>query len=135
MKPSQRYRKPSICPAGCMASARSATCTKNAPIHRRAILEDLHFSYQLAIVHAGLGKKEKAVDDLERAYAKRSLPAPFLRFDPRLNNLRAEPSFQDFARLIGLFFQALLCQSRQNCINQLQTDSAPHAPSRICYEP
>jgi len=60
--------------------------------------------YQLAIVHAGLGKKEKAVDDLERAYAERSLPAPFLRFDPRLNNLRAEPRFQDFARRIGLFF-------------------------------
>jgi DNA-binding winged helix-turn-helix (wHTH) protein/tetratricopeptide (TPR) repeat protein len=60
--------------------------------------------YQLAIVHAGLGKKEKAVDDLERAYAERSLPAPFLRLDPRLNNLRAEPRFQDFARRIGLSF-------------------------------
>jgi hypothetical protein len=60
--------------------------------------------YQLAIVHAGLGEKEKAVDDLERAYAERSLPAPSLRFDPRLDNLRAEPRFQDFARRIGLYF-------------------------------
>jgi hypothetical protein len=60
--------------------------------------------YQLGLVHAGLGEKEKAVDDLERAYAERSLPAPFLRFDPRLNNLRAEPRFQDFARRIGLSF-------------------------------
>jgi DNA-binding winged helix-turn-helix (wHTH) protein/TolB-like protein len=60
--------------------------------------------YQLAIVHAGLGEKERAVDDLARAYAERSLPAPFLRFDPRLNNLRAELRFQDFARRIGLSF-------------------------------
>ncbi len=58
--------------------------------------------YQVAIVHAGLGEKEKAIDDLEKAYAERSLSASFLRFDPRLNDLRAEPRFQDFARRIGL---------------------------------
>jgi hypothetical protein len=31
-------------------------------------------------------------------------PGPFLRFDPRLNNPRTEPRFQDFARRIGLSF-------------------------------
>jgi len=58
--------------------------------------------YQSAIVHAGLGEKDRAIDELEKAYAERSLSAPFLRFDPRLDNLRAEPRFQDFARRIGL---------------------------------
>ena len=58
--------------------------------------------YQLAIVHAGLGEKEKAIDELEKAYAERSLAAYLLRFDPRLNNLRSEPRFQDFVRHIGL---------------------------------
>ena len=60
--------------------------------------------YQLAIVHAGLDEKDQAIDELEKAYADRSLSAPVLRFDPRLNNLRAEPRFQDFVRRVGLSF-------------------------------
>jgi hypothetical protein len=60
--------------------------------------------YQSALVQAGLGEKGKAIDELEKAYAERSLTAPFLRLDPRLSNLRAEPRFQDFARHIGLSF-------------------------------
>jgi DNA-binding winged helix-turn-helix (wHTH) protein/tetratricopeptide (TPR) repeat protein len=60
--------------------------------------------YQMAIVYVGLNEKDKAMDELEKAYAERSLSAPFLRFDPRLNNLRAEPRFQDFARRLGLRF-------------------------------
>lgn len=60
--------------------------------------------YETALVYAGLGQKEKALESLEKAYAERSLPAPFLRFDPRLSHLRKEPSFQDFARSIGLPF-------------------------------
>ena len=60
---------------------------------------------QLAIVHAGLDDdKDKAIDELEKAFAERSLSAPVLRFDPRLDNLRAEPRFQDFARGVGLSF-------------------------------
>ena len=60
--------------------------------------------YQLAIVHAGLDEKDQAIDELEKAYADRSLSAPVFRFDPRLNNLRAEPRFQDFVRRVGLSF-------------------------------
>lgn len=60
--------------------------------------------YQLAIVYAGLNEKDRAIDELEKAYTDRSLSAAFLRFDPRLNGLRAEPRFQDFARRLGLTF-------------------------------
>jgi DNA-binding winged helix-turn-helix (wHTH) protein/TolB-like protein len=45
--------------------------------------------YQLAIVHAGLGDNEKAIDELEKAFAERSLSAP---------------RFQDFTRRVGLSF-------------------------------
>jgi tetratricopeptide (TPR) repeat protein len=60
--------------------------------------------YQSAIVHAGLNEKDRAIGELEKAYGERSLSAPFLRFDPRLNNLRTEPRFRDVARRIGLSF-------------------------------
>lgn len=60
--------------------------------------------YQLAIVYAGLDEKDKAIDELKKAFAERSLSPPVLRFDPRLNNLRAEPRFQEFARRVGLSF-------------------------------
>jgi hypothetical protein len=48
--------------------------------------------------------KDKAIDELEKAYAERSLSAPVLRFDPHLDNLRAEPRFRDFVRRVGLSF-------------------------------
>jgi adenylate cyclase len=60
--------------------------------------------YQLALIYTGLNERDKAIDELDKAYAERSLSAPFLRFDPRLNTLRAEPRFQDFARRLGLSF-------------------------------
>jgi len=60
--------------------------------------------YQSALIYAGLNERDKAIDELEKAYAERSLSAPFLRFDPRLNTLRAEPRFQDFVRRLGLSF-------------------------------
>jgi len=60
--------------------------------------------YETALVYAGLGQKDKALESLQKAYAERSLSAPSLRFDPRLTDLRKEPSFHDFARSIGLAF-------------------------------
>jgi TolB-like protein/DNA-binding winged helix-turn-helix (wHTH) protein/tetratricopeptide (TPR) repeat protein len=60
--------------------------------------------YETALVFAGLGQNDKALECLEKAYAERSLSAPFLRFDPRLANVRRYPRFQDFVRRIGLSF-------------------------------
>lgn len=60
--------------------------------------------YEMALVYVGLGQKDKALENLQKAYAARSLSAPSLRFDPRLTDLRKEPGFQDFARSIGLAF-------------------------------
>ncbi|HYL09464.1 MAG TPA: winged helix-turn-helix domain-containing protein [Candidatus Acidoferrales bacterium] len=60
--------------------------------------------YHSALIYAGLGEKDKAIDALQKAYDERSLYAPYLRFDPRLNDLRGEPRFQDFLRSTGLPF-------------------------------
>jgi len=57
--------------------------------------------YQSALIYTGLNERDKAIDELEKAYAERSLLAPFLPFDPRLS---AEPRFHDFARRLGLSF-------------------------------
>jgi DNA-binding winged helix-turn-helix (wHTH) protein/TolB-like protein len=60
--------------------------------------------FETALVFAGLGQDDKALECLEKAYTERSLSAPFLRFDPRLANVRRYPRFQDFVRSIGLSF-------------------------------
>ena len=64
---------------GCMTSARSATSTPawgGLATHKKMLLYIAENArggyispYQLAIVHAGLGEKQKAFADLERAYA------------------------------------------------------------------
>ncbi|MDT5157780.1 MAG: hypothetical protein QOH51_2137 [Acidobacteriota bacterium] len=58
--------------------------------------------YDSAIIHAGLGETREAMSALERAHAEGSLIPADLRFDPRLDNLRAAAAFQDFVRRVGL---------------------------------
>ena len=58
--------------------------------------------YQKAVIYAGLGKKDEALRLLEKAYGERSLSPTSLRYDPRLNELRADPRFQDFIRRTGM---------------------------------
>jgi DNA-binding winged helix-turn-helix (wHTH) protein/TolB-like protein len=58
--------------------------------------------YQKAVIYAGLGKKDEALKFLEKAYGERSLSPVSLRFDPRLNELRGDPRFQDFIRRTGM---------------------------------
>ena len=50
--------------------------------------------YDLAIVYAGLGEKEKALDWLDTAYAERSSWVTFVKVSPELDTLRNEPRFQ-----------------------------------------
>jgi DNA-binding winged helix-turn-helix (wHTH) protein/TolB-like protein/Tfp pilus assembly protein PilF len=54
--------------------------------------------YEAALVYAGLGEHDEAVARMEKALAEGSLRPADARFDPRLDALRAEPKFQDFAR-------------------------------------
>jgi len=52
-------------------------------------------AYNYALVHVGLGEKDKAIDDLERAYRERSDPHIVnIKFDPMLDPLRGDPRFE-----------------------------------------
>jgi Flp pilus assembly protein TadD len=50
--------------------------------------------YLFAIVHIGLGEKERALDLLEQALAERSDELFFANVDPALDPLRSEPRFR-----------------------------------------
>jgi DNA-binding winged helix-turn-helix (wHTH) protein/tetratricopeptide (TPR) repeat protein len=58
--------------------------------------------FQKAVIYAGLGKNDEALKFLEKAYSERSLSPVSLRWDPRLNELRGDPRFQDFMRRTGI---------------------------------
>lgn len=77
--------------------------------HRRKaqkILEDLKLRakreyvspYDIALLHAGLGDTERALQSLEIAYQSRAEGIVSLKVDPRLKDLRPNPRFQDLLR-------------------------------------
>ena len=58
--------------------------------------------YHIALVYNGLGERDEALARLERAYAQHDQGMVFLKVEPRLNNLRSDPRFQDLLRRLGL---------------------------------
>ena len=57
---------------------------------------------ELAILYAGLGDKEEALDALERAYAAHDLQLQYLKVEPHYDSLRSDPRFIDLLRRVGL---------------------------------
>lgn len=98
------------------ASSMYAACLANAlaVAGRRAealkTLEDLNrlaehgfvCSYDRALIHMGLGDREKSFDLLNAAVQERSPRAAFLGVDPRFAGLRADARFSGLLRSIGL---------------------------------
>ncbi|MGI8642486.1 MAG: tetratricopeptide repeat protein, partial [Pyrinomonadaceae bacterium] len=72
---------------------RDAT-TDNSPL-------DLH-GYLVATFCAELGNKDKAFAILEKLYEEREGELVLIKVDPRLDNLRDDPRFQDLLRRVGL---------------------------------
>jgi serine/threonine-protein kinase len=58
--------------------------------------------YYLAVVYAGLGEREQALDHLEKASQERFNWLAFVKVEPQFKSLRAEPRFQALAQRIGL---------------------------------
>lgn len=58
--------------------------------------------YAIAVIHAGLGDRERALSALEAAYRERSHWLVWLKRDPRWDEIRAQPRFQELVRRVGL---------------------------------
>ena len=57
-----------------------------------------HDAYAIATLYAATGEDDQAMDLLERAYAQRDSTLLQLKVDPRMDNLRSTPRFQDLLR-------------------------------------
>src|SRR2546421_7848234 len=75
----------------------------------RILLEQLQQSkrqyvapFYVAIVYAGLGENERALDWLEKPYADHSNAIVFLKVDPQLDTLRSNPRFHELQRRLRL---------------------------------
>src|SRR5947209_8000696 len=58
--------------------------------------------YDIALLYAGLGEKDQALDWLQRAYQERSSLLVFAPREPRLAPLRSEPRFAALMREFAL---------------------------------
>jgi len=59
------------------------------------------FSYLIAEVYAGLGESDRAFEWLNKAYEQRDYQLTWLKLDPMVDSLRADPRFQDLLRRVG----------------------------------
>lgn len=57
--------------------------------------------YDLALIYAGLRQEEEVFTCLKKAFRNRAEPMVGLRFDPRFNDYRSDPRFQDLMRRMG----------------------------------
>ena len=55
-------------------------------------------AHSLALIYTGLRQMDEAFECLAKAYQERSAIMAWLRVDPRLDNLRSDPRFQDLLR-------------------------------------
>lgn len=84
--------------------------TKGLNRHTQRVFDDMRAHrkeyyvspYQFAVIHAALGYNQRALRELEQAYNEHSLSAQALRWDPRLNNLRRDLGYQEFAKKLGV---------------------------------
>lgn len=72
-----------------------------AELRERALREHVP-SYDVAIIHVGLGETDRAFEWLEKAYEERSYWLTFLRVDPILDRLRSDTRYIDLLRRMGL---------------------------------
>ena len=56
----------------------------------------------MAIVYAGLGENDQALDWIEKAYKDRSNAIVFAKVDPQLDTLRSAPRFQALLHRLAL---------------------------------
>lgn len=57
--------------------------------------------YNTALIYNGLGDRDQALVWLGKAYEQRDQKMVFLKVEPKWNNLREDPRFQDLMRRVG----------------------------------
>ncbi|MEP6923507.1 MAG: tetratricopeptide repeat protein [Pyrinomonadaceae bacterium] len=57
--------------------------------------------YNIALVYNALGESDKALDYLEKGFTEKDVRMVWLKVEPKWNNLRNEPRFQDLLRRVG----------------------------------
>jgi DNA-binding winged helix-turn-helix (wHTH) protein/TolB-like protein/Flp pilus assembly protein TadD len=67
--------------------------------------------YNIALIYAALGETDQAFEWLEKAAADQSLQTIYLRFDPQLDALKADPRFNEFLRRHDLGYLAAQASS------------------------
>jgi hypothetical protein len=58
--------------------------------------------YEAARIHAFLGDRQKALDNLEKAFENKAFLMAWVKADPVFDCLRAEPRYQAILRNMGL---------------------------------
>ncbi len=92
-----------------MAFGAYALAKSGKRVEARAALEELlRLSteryvppYPIAMIYNGLGERDEAIAWLERGYEQREPRMSFLKVEPKWNNLRSDPRFQDLMRRVG----------------------------------
>lgn len=59
-------------------------------------------NFGLACLNAKIGKTDRALEYLEKAYQERSFQIAILKVEPQLDSLRSDPRFDDLVRRAGL---------------------------------
>jgi tetratricopeptide (TPR) repeat protein len=57
--------------------------------------------YMVAAIYAGLGDKDSAFTQLNKAFSERSASMVFLKFDPFFDSLHSDPRFQELLQRMG----------------------------------
>lgn len=71
--------------------------------HMKELAEKKYVTaYGVALVYAGLGDKDRAFAWLDRAVEERTHWLVWLKLDPRWENLRSDPRFEQVVRRVGL---------------------------------
>jgi len=58
-------------------------------------------AFEIALIYSALGRRNEALQWLEKAYTERSDMLIYLNVDPRLDSIRSDPRFADLARRVG----------------------------------
>ena len=58
-------------------------------------------AFEIALIYVALGRKDEALQWLEKAYTERSDLLIYLNVDPRLDGIRSDPRFVELARRVG----------------------------------